>query len=141
MQGDFNGPRAPTQSNPHAHNHTNMHAHIRSSILTHIIYAGEKYINICIKKTVQGPQCNKIPLVLESVWVVIFLTPSAKLSLSLPSTKYLFVNYEKYSHSLMGFEALDYISVHKKSSHPPTPQLSLKVCSAVRNRLRRATRC
>lgn len=56
---------------------------------------------------------------LESVWVVIFLTPSAKLSLSLPSTKYLFVNYEKYSHSLMGFEALDYISVHKKSSHPP----------------------
>lgn len=54
MQGDFNGPRAPTQSNPHAHNHTNMHAHIRSSILTHIIYAGEKYINICITKQYKG---------------------------------------------------------------------------------------
>ena len=31
--------------------------------------------------------------------------------------------YEKYSHGLMGFEALDYISVHKKY-FPPPPQSS-----------------
>lgn len=87
MQGDLNSPRAPTQSNPHTQ--SLMHAY-NSSIRTHIIYAGEKYINICITKQYKGLSVVKYLLSLKSTGVVISLCLLyAKLSLSLPSTKYL----------------------------------------------------
>lgn len=53
--------------------------------------------------------------------VVIPLYLYAKLPLAFPSAKYPFRIYEKYSQSLVGFEALDYI--HKVLF------LFLKVCS------------
>lgn len=43
----------------------------------------------------------------------------AKLS-AFAFNKISFLIYEKYSHSLMGFEALDYIAIHKKSPRLPS---------------------
>ncbi len=94
MQGDLNKAQGHPHSPTHTHNHTCMHT--LSNILSHIIYAGEKYIKHLHYKTVQGPQCSKIPLpsdknVEKNVWVVISLCLMyAKLSPPLPSTKYLF---------------------------------------------------
>lgn len=59
----FTNPSTPMWSNPHAHNS----------------YTREKYINIFIRKTVQGPQCSKILLRKikrwkESMWVKFLYT-------------------------------------------------------------------
>lgn len=60
------------------------------------------------------------------MWVVISLCPlCVKLSLLLPSTKYLLI-YEKYTHILMGSEALDCMSLHKKYSLTPISRLLSK---------------
>lgn len=41
--------------------------------------------------------------------------------------KIAFLIYEKYSHSLMGFEALDYISIHKKFFFTPSSKFVQQV--------------
>lgn len=92
MQGDLNkAPLSPT----HTHNHTCVHT--LSSILTHIIYAGEKkYINICITKQYKGLSVVKYLFcqIKMCLWAVAsFCLMYAKLSLPLPSTKYLFLIY------------------------------------------------
>lgn len=56
MQGDLNKaqghPHSPTHTHTHTHNHTCMHTHTQT--FSHINYAGEKYINICITKQYKG---------------------------------------------------------------------------------------
>lgn len=52
MQGDLN----KAHGHPHSPTHTHIitHACTHSNILAHVIYAGEKYINICITKQYKG---------------------------------------------------------------------------------------
>lgn len=124
MQGDLNkSPRAPTQSNPHTQSHMHAHTHTLTNILTNIIYAGEKYINICITKQYKGLSVVKYLFCQIKTWRRIhvgchfLMSTVCKTTSPFAFNKISFLIYEKYSHCLMGFEALDYIPVHKKS-HP-----------------------